>query len=71
MATKNKCEYCYGLGLAADLWGAGYRWPVRKEQAAMTARVNCDRCGLGGTANGEKEAERARNRNAAAKQTPR
>ena len=62
-----KCNYCHGFGLAADLWGAGYRWPLNKEQAATTlARVDCDRCGCGGTANGEKEAERARGRMAAA-----
>jgi hypothetical protein len=64
---KEKCAYCHGFGLAADLWGAGYRWTVQKGQTSMTARVNCDRCGTGGTPSGETVAERSRQRLAAIK----
>ena len=65
---KAKCLFCHGYGLAADLWGAGYRWPMNKEQSNTTlARVNCDRCGCGGTEKGEETAERSRGRLASIK----
>ena len=65
--AKPRCAYCHGFGLDADLWGTGYRWATTKEQAPMTARVNCDRCGTGGTERGEQVAEKSRQRLAAAK----
>lgn len=69
--TKAKCAYCYGLGLDADLWGAGYRWPTKKTQNAFTPRVACDRCGVGATPDGEAHAQRSRNRLEGAKKNAR
>lgn len=67
MPTK-KTPCCHGFGLAADLYGAGYRWPVTQEQVGTgLARVNCDICGKGGTAKGDAVADAARHRLAVAK----